>query len=268
LDKEEREVHASRESRAQRHEQVIQYQPSQRRLRRRSPYPRGWMAPVAHSKKTKRAPPGLENLAVLDGVSIRQQFQPIYAGFMTPHVYEVRNRHGELVYIAREESNYGYTDYGGSLDPRIRALDMIFRDFSNEVVMDVYRPFTFTCGPLFPCLLAKIKVYDSEENCIGLMNQSSSFSTTRFEIVDRVSDTSFQLEGPLLTDSLGTDVDFMVKNDEGEVKGTITKRWKGAMSDFMNTDNYIIRFTSHMTVTTKATLVGAAIIIDYMFYDD
>ena len=44
----------------------------------------------------------------------------------------------QLVYIAREESNYGYTDYGGSLDPRIRALDMIFRVsmywFSNNEV--------------------------------------------------------------------------------------------------------------------------------------
>ena len=58
-------------------------------------------------------------------------------------------------------------------------------------------------------------------------------------------------------------------SDDAEQIGKISKQWAGYVKEaFTNADNFGIQFPMDLEVKTKACLLGALFLIDFMYFED
>lgn len=135
-------------------------------------------------------------------------------------------------------------------------------------VIHLYRP--LRCTSCFcPCFLQRIEVCAPPGNVIGYVYQEWSILAPKFSVRDAQENVILRIEGPICTFSLCGDVDFEVISDStGENVGKISKHWTGLLREvFTDADNFGISFPLDLHVHVKATLMAAAFLIDFMFFE-
>lgn len=230
-----------------------------------------WMGQVSQNLVPVDCPPGLEYLALIDQLIIKQKVEALEAiagvmgvGFETSNKYKIKNSLGQNVYKAKEDSECCTRMVCGPNRP----FDMQIFDNAEREVIHLTRG--LACNScLFPCCQQSIEIQAPPGNTIGFVNQCWTCIKPKFEITDGDGNVALKILGPWCTFSCAGDVEFKVMTpDESVEVGRISKQWSGLLKEaFTDTDNFGITFPMDLDVRCKATLIGAAFLIDYMFFE-
>ncbi|GAB6020563.1 Putative UDP-glucuronosyltransferase ugt-50 [Chamberlinius hualienensis] len=211
-------------------------------------------------------PPGLEYLAMIDQLLVRQKVELLeaFVGFETANKYQVLNSMGQNVYFAVEINDCCTRNCCG----RKRPFDLkIFDNAKNEII-HLNRP--FRCDSCwFPCCLQVIDVYSPPGQLVGRIRQNWSICIPHFTIENANGDTVLKIKGPCCTCSCCGDVEFDVLSADSSTKvGKISKQWSGLVKEaFTDSDNFGITFPMDLDVRMKAVMLGAVFLIDFMYFE-
>lgn len=216
-------------------------------------------------------PPGIVYLKALDQVFIKQKVEKLEAiagmfgvSIETQNKYKVQDRLGNEMYSAKEDTDCCTRNCCGASRP----FDMVVKDNQDREVIHLRRPLRCqSC--FFPCFLQTLEVSSPPGTVIGTVEQEWSIIKPRFHIRDSVGNVILKIIGPVCTYSICGDVEFKVTSpDEEHEVGRISKQWSGILREaFTDADNFGISFPVDLDVHCKATLMGAAFLIDYMFFE-
>ncbi|XP_044741630.1 phospholipid scramblase 2 [Chrysoperla carnea] len=211
-------------------------------------------------------PPGLEYLTMIDQLLVHQKVEllEVFTGFETRNKFVIKNSLGQQVYYAVEDSDCCTRNCCGPMRP----FDMrIFDNFRNEVI-HLNRP--LACDSCcFPCCLQSVEVSSPPGTVIGTVEQNWSLCYPSYSVKNEFGATVLNIEGPLCKFSCFGDVKFKVMSADGSTKvGKISKQWSGLIREgYSDSDNFGITFPLDLDVKVKATLLGACMLIDMMFFE-
>lgn len=211
----------------------------------------------------------LNYLMQIDQLLVHQKVELLEAfiDFETANKYTVKNSMGQKIFYAVEDNDCCTRNCCG---PR-RPFDMKIFDNNKVEVMRFSRP--FACQePCFPCCLQSMEIECPPGNLIGSVHQNWTLCLPQFSVKDADGNTVLKIHGPLCTTQcrcLCGDVEFEITTRDGSSTiGKITKQWAGLLREaFSDADYFGITFPMDLDVNTKATLMGALFLIDYMFYE-
>ncbi|KZS02914.1 Phospholipid scramblase 2 [Daphnia magna] len=205
-----------------------------------------WMPLQPQHQQNRSCPPGLEYLTAVDQLLVHQKVELLeaFVGFETSNKYTVKNSMGQKVFYAAEMSDCCTRQCCGPNRP----FDMKIVDNHGQETMEVTAP------PGTP---------------IGSIQQEWSILSPKFSIKDASGETVLTIEGPICTFSICGDVEFNVYSRNGDTKvGKISKQWSGLIREaFTDADMFGINFPLDLDVRTKAVLLGACFLIDFMFFE-
>ena len=216
----------------------------------------GWMPRPAASSA---CPPGLEYLASIDQLLIKQQIEmmEVLTGWESKNKYRIFNSMGQQCYFAFEES--GCCMYVLYLFPKniiglniycfrrsfcgdMREFTMHIVDNMGQEVIRISRPFKCLCG--FDCCLAcrsEIIVEAPPGVPIGSVLADEYCCNPSFKIIDADGKSHFDVYGRCAVFPKCGDVTFLVSSleNQGVQIGKITKQWSGFMQEyFTDADNF------------------------------
>ncbi|KAK7469818.1 hypothetical protein BaRGS_00036147 [Batillaria attramentaria] len=225
--------------------------------------PAGWMqAPSGPAN----CPPGLEYLTQIDQLLVKQKMEAIeaFTGFETNNKYEIRNTMGQRVYMAVEDTCCCTRNCCGSARP----FDIKVMDNHKKEVMHLERPLRCTSCLCF-CCLQKLEVQAPPGTVVGYVRQACSCFHPRYKINNAQDETVLRIKGPCCRCNICGDIEFEVTSaDESTHVGQISKQWSGLAKEiFTDADNFGVTFPLDMDVKTKATMLGAVFLIDFMYFE-
>ncbi|XP_044732110.1 phospholipid scramblase 2-like [Chrysoperla carnea] len=209
---------------------------------------------------SKNCSPGLEYLTTIDLLLMHQKIElgEVLTGFETCNKYAIFNSLGQQLYDVEEETDFcTRLCFGSSRSFKMRILDN-----SRKVVMRLNRPFAWC--------LARLEVLFPNDTVIGSVQENCTLCVPSFSVNNPAGVTVAKIEGPMCTFSCCGDVKFKVMSADGSRQiGEINKQWSGLMQElFTDADNFGIKFPLDLDVNTKATLLGACILIDMIYFED
>ncbi|KAK1125754.1 hypothetical protein K0M31_005301 [Melipona bicolor] len=219
----------------------------------------GWLSP------NMICPPGLEYLIALDYLAVRQEEEPIelVAGFECPNKYHVMKANGQRLYCIQEESNIcALLCLGPS-----RCCEFCVFDTSEREVLHMVRP--YRCSSCCCCCCTQVLEVYSGEVLLGIvMEHRSSFLRPSFSIRDASGKTVLRIKGPWIK-CCGT-AKFQIRSADDVYRiGEIKKEWGGCCTEtFTDADKFSLRFPIDLDVKIKAVLLGACILIDYLYFEE
>lgn len=213
-------------------------------------------------------PPGLEFLTVLDQLRIAQTAQTLEVftgGYQTANKYIIKNIIEQIVYYGKEESDYCARNCCG---PR-RKLQVKIVDPTCRPVISIKRRFACqTC--LCPCWLQKIEVSIPPGVAIGYVEQKWNPLYPSFVIKDSTDEPIMSIIGPFsVSGCCGRDVKFKIMSANGSVKiGKIYRDTSGtAQGGGKDVGGFVLIFPINLEECLKAILLGAAFLIDFMYFE-
>ncbi|XP_078401943.1 phospholipid scramblase 2-like [Cetorhinus maximus] len=211
-------------------------------------------------------PPGLEYLTMIDQILVHQVVELVEAltGFETKNKYELKNSLGQRVYYAVEDSEFCNRICCGSN----RAFVIKILDNIGHTIMHLVRP--LGCGSCCcPCCLHQMEVQAPPGKTIGYVAQEWHPFIPKFSIQNEKHETVLKVKGPCLAFSCLGDVNFdVVSLDETSIVGKISKQWTGLIREYLtDIDNFGIQFPMDLDVKIKAVLLGACLLVDFMYFE-
>ncbi|XP_042190584.1 phospholipid scramblase 1 isoform X2 [Callorhinchus milii] len=185
-------------------------------------------------------------------------------GFETQNKYEVKNSLGQRIYFAVEESDFCNRMCCGAN----RAFTIKILDNVGQPIIQFTRP--LACGfCCCPCCLNTMEVEAPPGNIIGYVTQEWHPFQPRFNVQDEKHETVLKIKGPCLAFNCFGDVGFeVVSLDESNIVGRITKQWSGLSREmFTDSDSFGIQFPMDLDVKVKAVLLGACLLVDFMYFE-
>jgi len=203
---------------------------------------------------TQRASSGiLENA---QGFMIKQEKEwgEILTGFETKNKYDVMDNWGNRLFRAEEE--------GGGFGT------VILRNF-----LEAWRPFTinifsadgmdhFILKRPFRFYFYELEVRRSDGMLMGKIVRRFSILRRIYSVFDKNGQEVYELFGPLLHPWT-----FLIRRGQQEL-GKIVKKWSGlAKESFTDADNFGITFPTGIDIDTKAILLGAVFLLDFVHFE-
>lgn len=211
-------------------------------------------------------PPGLEYLSQLDQVLIHQQVELLeaFTGFETENKYIVANSLGQQMFFA--------TELSGCLERQccgpVRSFEMQLLDNANREVIHLARPYRCNCCWCC-CYRQEMDVQVPVGVSVGSVRQRCSPLKPEFDICGADGECQLQIIGPVCQCAPCGDVIFNVLTTSGQKIGEVRKQWTGVVKEmFTDADNFGVTFPKDLAVTTKVTLMAAAFLIDFMFFEN
>lgn len=220
--------------------------------------PGGWLPPSTTYQ------PGLQSLMDLDYLFVDQKIElfEAFTGWETKNRYAVSDIRGEPVFYVKEESDFCSRMCLG----KYRSCEFSVYDRNRQEVLHMTRP--FRCDSCCcPCYLQVLEVY-SGGILLGSITQEWSLWRPIFYIRNASSQPVLMIKGPLIR--FCVEVDFKIKSlDEKHRVGKIQKQWSGFGRElFTDADKFGINFPRDLDVNIKAVLLGACLLIDFMYFED
>ncbi|XP_059052393.1 phospholipid scramblase 1-like [Achroia grisella] len=191
-------------------------------------------------------PLGIRQLIWLDRVVVKQKTR------IGNNKYKILAPDGRVILHAKENSSALNHIFGGK--DRSFHIDML--DQQNQEVISLQRPFTF--GP------DKMEV-KMNGRLLCVIRQKSTFITPVLYINDPHDRPVLKIKGPMSRTGIS---DFGIFAQDKSQIGVIRKIWRGMLQEMLiDSDSYEISFPFDLDVGYKAALIGACILIDFLYYD-
>ncbi|GMR52042.1 hypothetical protein PMAYCL1PPCAC_22237, partial [Pristionchus mayeri] len=212
-------------------------------------------------------PPGLEYLAGIDKIQIKQQIEllEIVSGWETSKKYVIMNGVGQQIYYAYEESGFCTQQCCGSQ----RGFIIHIVDIFGKEVMRINREFK-CCGGCGWCAIPgsgcshTLTVEAPPGNVVRAPFSRSVRGTGAYQVCDQDGKVVLDCEGPgPCTMCCGCDDKvFEIRTPSKWAIGEIHKKWAGFVQEALtDADNFGVSFPLDLAVRTKATLIGATFLI-------
>lgn len=220
-------------------------------------------------------PVGLEYMTQIEGLFVKQQVSitEMVTGFDTNNKYVVSNKLGQQCYFAKEESDTCGRIFCG---PR-RGFSFKILDNMNTEVIRISREFkccggcgifAFCCD----CAAYEVAVESPAGEPLGYVKQTGSWWKAKYDILDENRETVLKILGPccILDGPLCCgDNKFQLQTLDGTEIGHVTKKHAGFVRELgTSADHFGISFPIDLSVKSKATLLGALLLIDFMFFEN
>uniref|UniRef100_A0A1A9W566 Phospholipid scramblase n=1 Tax=Glossina brevipalpis TaxID=37001 RepID=A0A1A9W566_9MUSC len=197
----------------------------------------------------------------------------VIAKFQTANKYEILNEKHEIIYYGFDMSTWAYSN----------TLVMVDINEQKEIFY-LERPFRLQ-NFCFPCCLQKLITFYPNGCLIGVIEQKWSLIRTAFRIRSEDGTIVMRVRGPFFTCSCRGDVVFQsasihsiyvlfeIDTMHGQKTAEIRKKWPGNITDDENAQAIFdaevcaIIFEIPLSVHEKLLILGAAFLINYMFYE-
>ncbi|XP_054441029.1 phospholipid scramblase 2-like, partial [Pteronotus mesoamericanus] len=211
-------------------------------------------------------PPGLEYLSKVDKILIHQQvdLMEVIINVKACNKYEIKNSLGQMIYFAVEENDFCTRNCCGYCRP----FTMRILDLRGQEVITLERPLKCS-GCCCQYCLQQIKIYSPPGTLIGSVIQTMHPYLPKFTIQNENKEDILTIIGPFFACKCCGDIDFEIKSlDDEEVVGKISKQWTDFVREFCTDySNFDVHFYLDLDVKTKAVMLGACFLIDFMFYE-
>ncbi|XP_056120247.1 LOW QUALITY PROTEIN: phospholipid scramblase 2 [Rhinichthys klamathensis goyatoka] len=200
----------------------------------------------------------IDQLFVYKEKTLEESLEEAFFGMKSNNRYEVKDDTGKKHFVLIEVNDCCNRNfYGGS-----RPFTMnVFND-SNQEIIRLVRP--FVC-----CSNNELEVQSPPGVAIGLVRQNWQVCLPKFTIENERGEPAFKIAGPFVPCTFCMDADFELVSLNGAAINTsfgkIFKPFSGcgpAGADF------VLRFPRSLEVKMKATLLGACILIDCLYYEN
>ncbi|CAH0562407.1 unnamed protein product [Brassicogethes aeneus] len=175
--------------------------------------------------------------------------------------FNIKAARGETLYSASESSTGCQRSCFGSS----RSYIMKVFDPSQQKVMEFRR--RLACGACnFWFYLQELEVWADPGEYLGAVKQNMALLKTSFNVSDRNANIIYNIQGP---DSfcclLGKNENFHIYNKDGSTQvGTIIHQW----DQLENSYNIQLQTPDNATTRHKALLLGAAFLLEYMYFEN
>jgi len=196
----------------------------------------------------------LDRLSSISGLVVRQlkEWGEILTGFETRNKYTISDVSGRRLYLAREEA--GSTLLRWFLKA-LRPFTIVVFTEDGQEVLRVMRPFRF--------YFHRAEVVGSQGQSLGVIERRFSILRRVYSVLNRSGEEVYQLFGPILHPWT-----FQIRKDGVEC-GKITKKWSGLWKEgFTDADNFGVLFPAEWDVQSKALLLGAVFLIDFVHFEN
>ncbi|PAA47373.1 hypothetical protein BOX15_Mlig010494g1 [Macrostomum lignano] len=217
----------------------------------------------------------MDKLAGSSSFKVKQQVEMLEAltGFETNNKYDIKDSEGKKVYKAKEHSGVCSRMCLGSQRPF--RIEIEEKD-SDKIVMEVKRDYKYSCiGQCFSCCDCCKDCVTCEAppgNVIGFVKQEYNACNANFSIRDANGDVMLLIEGPCFCGCRcpGQKYKFRLLSADGSQEvGKLYKEWGGLAKElFTDADNFKVEVANDTSVQVKSILVAAALLIDFMFFED
>ncbi|CAJ0582559.1 unnamed protein product, partial [Mesorhabditis spiculigera] len=231
-----------------------------------------WMQPPP---TIPNCPPGLEYLTQVDRIFIKQKksLTEAFTNWEISNKYVLLNSANQQVYYAFEESGCCERQCCGSA----RGFVMHIVDNFQREVLTIRRPFKYFTGGSCACCRAcsvEAHIETPQGEQLGHVIQKFGWCSNNFAVVNGdESKEIFNVLGPNLCGcsyncDICADKVFEIQSTDGQPVGAIRKKWGGmAREAFTTADIFHVEFPYDLDVRYKATLLGAAFLIDFMQFE-
>jgi uncharacterized protein YxjI len=182
----------------------------------------------------------------------RKEWGEILTGIETRNKYAVMDASGTPLYIAAE--------VGGNALVRIflkawRPFEIAVVRPDNTVALALKSPFRF--------YFRTIEIQDPAGRPLGCVRREFSVLRRKYSVYDDQGRPLCELFGPILHPWT-----FEIRRD-GQTLGKITKNWSGLLKEsFTDADNFGVTFPPDWSSSTKAVLLGAVFLIDFVHFEN
>lgn len=194
----------------------------------------------------------MELLRDVTTLAVRQRTEwvEILADFETQNQYVVCDGEGrELLYAAEHSGVVSRVIFQST---RPFTIDIL--DSRGTLVLRLRRPWKF--------YFHQVQVLDAEDRPLGTVVRRFSLLRRIYSVLDANGAELVRLFGPVLHPWT-----FRILVD-GREAGSIRKRWSGLGKEvFTDADNFGMDLSADMDVRTKALLLGAVFLIDYVHFE-
>ncbi|XP_066298101.1 phospholipid scramblase 1-like [Branchiostoma lanceolatum] len=220
-------------------------------------------------------PPGLEYLTQIDQLLVKQKVEllEVLSDIETKNKYVIKNSMGQKVYYAYEDSSFCTRMCCGNR----RGFRIIVVDNNEKEVIRVKRKYKccggIACCANLGCAAHEIKVQAPPGTTIGYARQQCTCWKPHFSVRNADHDTVFDVKGPCCIWSgacYRCDTDFKVYSPDGHtVVGKVSRQHAGFIKEaFSDATNMSVTFPMDLDVKMKATMLGLAFLIDFMYFED
>ena len=217
---------------------------------------------------------GLAMLNNLDQLLVRQKVEMCEAltGFEQKNKYQICDRDGQEVYFLREETSCCTRNCCGPQRP----FDFFLSDSNRDEVLHLHRD--CVCSPcgwpnVFCCLCCgscseQVMTVNSFGAELGTLSLERTFFVPTINVMDGGGNQVFTIVSDFCQCSCGEDIEYRIMSMQGEEVGNITKQYNGFCKEvFTDADNFVINFPVGIDMNGKALLLGAALMIDFLFFE-
>ncbi|XP_036410768.1 phospholipid scramblase 1-like [Megalops cyprinoides] len=214
------------------------------------------LVPMPVPQRPSGCPQGLEFLTEMDQLLVAKKCDcvEVIFGTVSEKTYKIKNTAGQKLLYAVEENDWCTMQCFAGLRPFVFRLS----DNLGQQVMTLTRP--LNCGACcFPSCLQELEVQSPPGNPIGYVVQDWHPYLPKFTIQNERKEPVLKIAGPFCFCRCCLDVHFeVISLNETEAVGKITRQWL----------DFVITFPVNLDVKIKAVMLGACILIDFMYYTD
>lgn len=196
----------------------------------------------------------MEQFDGLSTLMVKQEKELLeaFTDFETANKYTISNDQGQPLFTAAETGGNWLTR---NFLKNLRPFFIEIRDKTGAEVLTISRPFRW--------YFQEIQVSDAKGNVLGMVKREISFINKKYSIFDPSGKKLYEIFGPLFKPWT-----FDIKAGERKV-AKISKKWSGLLKEaFTDTDNFGVQFPEGWKSETKATILGAVFLIDFMHFEE
>ncbi|XP_071441675.1 phospholipid scramblase 1-like [Hetaerina americana] len=206
---------------------------------------------------------GIDVLGISNEIYIQQTVEllDLIAAVESENRYLIKVPRGDTIFEAGEKSANWQRAIMGSA----RSFVLTIYDRSRNEVLRIYRMAACTCCFMYCCCLQHLVVYSPHLNLLGSVKQEWSMFVPTFTVKNANGESIYRIEGPSrCMYCVHTEDNFNILSFDGtRLVGSISNQW----NDIQGQHNLSIMFPSEEGIHMRAVLLGAAFLMQYMFFE-
>ncbi|XDV26841.1 hypothetical protein PO909_030470 [Leuciscus waleckii] len=201
----------------------------------------------------------IDQLFVYKEKTLEESLEEACCGIKSNNRYEVKDDTGNNIFRVIEENDCCNRTYCAAS----RSFTMnVFND-SNQEIIRLVRP--FVCN----CCGHELEVQSPPGVAIGLVRQNWHVCLPRFTVENERGEPAFKIAGPCVPCTCCADANFeLVSLNEAAIDRSFGKIFKPFTGCEPAGADFVLRFPRNLEVKMKATLLGACILIDCLYYEE
>ncbi|XP_051729856.1 phospholipid scramblase 2-like isoform X2 [Ctenopharyngodon idella] len=217
------------------------------------------------SQDPYHCPSHLETLTWIDQLFVHKEQSldevcaEVCCGIKSNNRYTVKNDIGNKIFTILEDNDCcNRTCWAGA-----RSFIMSVFNNSNQEIIRLVRPFVCTCCG------HELEVQSPPGVTIGYVRQNFHICLPKFTVENERGEPAFKIAGPCVPCTCCTDENFeLLSLNEAVIDRPFGKIFKPFSSSGPNIGvDFVVKFPSNLQVKMKATLLGACILIDCLYYE-